>query len=163
MCRKTVSLYQVFSVNTRKNRKIRENPRRAQARVRAAIAFDKNDPVPSVHAPGRAVRSVSSCGRVQSGVPSCPVRACGLHFCGMEYFSGTFPFRLAGNWAGPVPHLRMQKPFCAEKNHLCRVFRCRRGPVCFVRFTPKRFVFRRGFVPCAISNLRAVSPILSAF
>ena len=87
MCRKTILLYQVFSVNTRKNRKIRENPRRAHA---------------------KAV-------------------------------------------------LRRKEP------RLCRSFRCRRGPVCFVRFTPKRFVFQRGFVPCAIRNLRAVSPILSAF
>ena len=130
--------------------------------LRAAIAFDKNDPVPGVHAPGRSVRSVSICGRVQSGafrIPAffcaghladcaagmrCapgfmtrralhtaqhivpkrmrtrqPARACGLYFCGMEYFSSAFPFRLAGNWAGPVPRLRMQKPFCAEKNPAC--------------------------------------------
>ena len=87
--------------------------------LRAAIAFDENDPVPGVHAPGRSVRSVSICGRVQSGVPRCPVRLCGLYFCGMEYFSGAFPFRLAGNWAGPVLRLRMQKPFCAEKNPAC--------------------------------------------
>ena len=45
MCRKTVSLYQVFSVNTRKNRKIRENPRRAHAK---AVLRKKKPPVPGI-------------------------------------------------------------------------------------------------------------------
>ena len=85
----------------------------------ASVRLHPNDPVPGVHAPESPVRSVSICGRVQSGVPRCPARLCGLHFYGMEYFSGAFPFRLAGNWAGPVLRLRMQKPFCAEKNPAC--------------------------------------------
>ena len=89
------------------------------------------------------------------------VRACAAKQSHYTRVSLSIPEKTAK--FGKIRVVRMQKPFCAEKNRLCRVFRCRRGPVCFVRFTPKRFVFRRGFVPCAIRNLRAVSPILSVF
>ena len=53
------------------------------------------------------------------------VRACAAKQSHYTRFSLSIPEKTAK--FGKIRVVRMQKPFCAEKNHLCRVFRCRRG------------------------------------